>query len=81
MKKRKKYENTKEVIYTPTKNFLEVAQLIAGSKLFIGNQSAPYAVAEGLKHNSILEVTLPSPDCIYERDNGRYCFRYPDGKE
>lgn len=51
--------------YTP-KDFLELAQLIAGSKLFIGNQSSPHAIAEGLKHNTILEAGGP-PDCHFRR--------------
>ena len=36
-------------------NFLEMAELIKNSKLFIGNQSSAFAIAEGLKVNRILE--------------------------
>lgn len=60
------------VDYRPTSNMLEVAQLIAGSELFIGNQSSPNAIAEGLKHRSIQETSLRVPDCIYHRANGQY---------
>ncbi len=53
-----------------TDTYLELAQVIAGAVLFIGNQSSPAAAAEGLKANKILE-TLPfgSPDwnCHWQR--------------
>lgn len=52
-----------------TANLLEVAQAIAGSELFIGNQSAPNAIAEGLKHRSIAEACPTAFDCLYPRDN------------
>ncbi len=51
--------------HLPTGNMLEVAEAIAGSDLFIGNQSSPNAVAEGLKHPRILECSDWVPDCIY----------------
>jgi hypothetical protein len=57
-----------KVGYRPTKGLLEVAQLVAGSDLFIGNQSAPMTVAEGLKHPRIQETCLWVPDCIYPPD-------------
>ena len=34
-----------EVPYRPTRDYLELAQVIAGARLFIGNQSSPMAVA------------------------------------
>ena len=34
---------------------LELAELISGSKLFIGNQSGNYAIAEAMKHPRVLE--------------------------
>ena len=34
---------------------LEIAELIAGSRLFIGNQSGNYAIAEAMKHPRVLE--------------------------
>lgn len=60
------------VPYYPTANYLELAEVIAGSKLFIGNQSSPYAVAEGLKHNTFQEVNMRAPDCVYDRPNAGY---------
>jgi hypothetical protein len=61
------------VPYLPTCDLYEAAQAIAGSDLFIGNQSSPFALAEGLKHPSILEVCLESPDCLYRRHNVLHC--------
>lgn len=55
-------------------NMLEVAQVIEGGELFIGNQSSPYSIAEGLKKASILEVCLWVPDCIFQRENAIFCF-------
>jgi len=64
-----------EVEYKQTKDFLEVARMIAGSVLFIGNQSACMTIAEGLKHPRILEGSLVIPDCIYEKSgNAQYVF-------
>jgi len=68
-----------EVPFYPTNNFLEVGQVIAGSQLFIGNQSAPYAVAEGMKHNTIQETSPRIPSIYFNRPNARYFLRrwYP----
>ena len=60
------------VEFRPTRDALEMAQLIAGSALFIGNQSCANALAEGLKHRSIQETSLVFPDCIYGRDNAQF---------
>lgn len=60
------------VSYIETRDFMEVARLIAGSELFIGNQSSCNAVCEGLKHRSILEVSSEIPDCIYNRPNAQW---------
>lgn len=48
-------------------NFLEVARFIKGSKLFVGNQSAPAAIAEGLKVRMILEVCPWCANCNFNR--------------
>ena len=57
------------VHYHPTPDLLDLARVIAGAKLFIGNQSTPYAIAEGLKVQSILECASDVPDCIFNRPN------------
>lgn len=63
--------------HVPTSDFLELARYIAGSALYIGNQSAPYAIAEGLKKNTLLEVWPEGPNCIFVRDTAHY----GDGKQ
>lgn len=45
-------------------DFLELAQLIAGCKLFIGNQSMAFAIAEQLKVKRILEQYILAPNVI-----------------
>lgn len=52
------------VTYHPTANALELAQVIAGSSLFIGNQSCAFAIAEALKHPRVLEVSTEKPNCM-----------------
>lgn len=53
-------------------DFLELARLIAGCSLFIGNQSSPYAIAEGLKKDTIQVVCDECPNCIFPRGNAIY---------
>jgi hypothetical protein len=43
------------VSFIPTINLLEAANLIVGAALFIGNQSCPLAIAEGLHKRTIVE--------------------------
>ena len=56
-------------------DFLEMATLINSCKLFIGNQSFPFAIAEGLKVNRLLEVYYLSPNVIVE-GKGAHDFLY-----
>ena len=60
------YEDMKKAIpkleYRPVNDFLEMASLINSCKLFIGNQSFPFALAEGLKVNRLLEVYYKDPN-------------------
>ena len=48
---------------------LEMAAVIAGSHFFIGNQSLPSAIAEGLKHNAVLEAMPYLPNGQFSRAN------------
>jgi hypothetical protein len=59
----------------PVDDFLQMARVIAGSRLFIGNQSFPFAVAESLKVRRLLEVCHLCPNVIPEGANG-YDFCY-----
>jgi len=65
-----KYGN--QIIYTPVKDALEMARIIAGSKLFIGNQSFPMSLALSLNIPIVQEVFNSSPDCIFNRSNVIY---------
>lgn len=62
------------ITYYPTKTALDLLAVISANEFFIGNQSFPYSVAEGLKVNTILE-TFPNKensDCIFQRANANY---------
>lgn len=50
-----------------TKTLLEAARVIAGAELFVGNQTATHAIAEGLKKNILLEVWREGPNCLVHR--------------
>lgn len=52
--------------WQPVNDFLELARIISGSMLFIGNQSFPFAVAEGTKVARILEIAAGTPNVIPE---------------
>jgi len=69
-------ESFGKVEYLPCKDMLDVAQAIAGSSLFIGNQSSPFACCEGLKRPSVLSVCGYACDCFYGREN---CVYYMSG--
>lgn len=70
------------VPYVPTPTMLDLARVISGCSLFIGNQSAPYAVAEALKKRTIQETWTQSPNCVFERSTAYYItdkkFSLPD---
>ncbi|MDF2433616.1 MAG: hypothetical protein JWP44_3247 [Mucilaginibacter sp.] len=51
-------------------DFLQMAQIIAGCKFFIGNQSFPYSIAEALKMPRILEVCYEIINVVPEGENG-----------
>lgn len=55
--------------YHATENLLELARVIAGADLFIGNQSCAYAIAEGLKKPAVLEVCPWLPNCLFHRSD------------
>lgn len=60
-----------KVSFVKADNFMELARIIKGSKLYIGNQSSPLSVALGMFHNTIIEV-CPNhnhPHCIFNRMN------------
>lgn len=56
--------------YYECKDALEMAQIIKGSKLFIGNQSLGFAIAEAMKHPRVLEVYYKNANCTPQSSNG-----------
>jgi len=74
------YEAMKKALpdleYHQVADFLELAEIIAGCRLFIGNQSFPFSIAEALKVRRILEVCYHCPNVIVEGSNGYdFCFQ------
>jgi hypothetical protein len=55
-------------------DFLQMAQIIAGCKFFIGNQSFPFSIAEGLKVPRILEVTYEVINVVPEGEHAHDFF-------
>lgn len=58
---------TTNIPFHQVSDFLELAQIIQGSELFVGNQSMPFAIAEGLHKKVYLEVSTNSPNCNFLR--------------
>lgn len=58
-----------DVPYVMTDNLDDAAQVIAGCRLFVGNQSCCYAIAEGMKKPAILEVWPAGPNCLFYRNH------------
>ena len=55
---------------------LEMARLIRGASLFIGNQSSPFWIAAGLGQNLIQETWPEKPDSVVLRPNAKYVTRH-----
>lgn len=60
----------------PTPTLLDAARVIAGCKVFVGNQSCPMAIAIGLGKNIIQESWPSNNNCIFKRPNIRYLRKY-----
>jgi hypothetical protein len=60
----------------PVNDFLEMANIIAGCDLFLGNQSFGYSLAVGLGKDSVLETIKIKPlqnnECYFPRPNIQY---------
>ena len=54
----------------PIDDFYQLAQVIAGCNLFIGNQSMAFAIAEQIKHPRILEICPTAHNVIPTGQNG-----------
>src|SRR5262249_42277794 len=58
--------------YRPVSDALELAALIAGSDLFIGNQSLPCWIAMALGHRLVQESWPKGPNSRIERPNAEF---------
>jgi hypothetical protein len=67
-----KEEVSPDVPYYPTKTLIDAARVIAGCDLFVGNQSSPRAIAEGLKVNVIVEESKTIGDTKFLRKGAWY---------
>lgn len=60
------------VRYVPTRDLLELASVIAGARLFCGNQSCPWWIACGLGVTTFQETWAHDSNSIIERPNAHY---------
>ena len=69
-------EQLPDIEYRPVSNFLELANMIGGCRLFIGNQSFPFSIAEALKTNRLLEVYHLCPNVNVEGSGANdFCYQ------
>lgn len=78
------YKDIKKTIphikWIQVNDFMEMAQIIAGSKFFIGNQSFPFSIAESLKVPRVLETSFEVINVVPEGENG-YDFFFQEHLE
>lgn len=65
-------EVRRPIDYVPTATLLDVAEMISGSELFIGNQSSACWIAMGLGHDLIQETWETHPNSIVRRPNAQF---------
>ncbi len=63
-----------QIKWVKMNDFLQMAQIIAGCRFFIGNQSFPYSIAEALKIPRILEVSYEIINVIPEGEGSHDFF-------
>lgn len=65
-----------DVRYRPVQDFLELASVINGADLFVGNQGFAYSLATGLGKTTSLEINKVVPnymnECYFPRPNAQY---------
>jgi len=66
--------NNKIINYIKTDNFLNVAQIIEGCSLYIGNLTSMTAIAEGLKKKIIIEGFHNTPANHFIRQDSVICY-------
>ena len=61
-----------KIAFYQIENFLDLAQVINGSELFVGNQSSPMSIAIAL-HKPFVQECFPNcSDCIFDFEHARY---------
>ena len=60
--------------YVPTSDFLKAAEIIAGCRLFVGNQSGLSSIAEGLKVPRLIECCREAHNAFPIGPRGRGCL-------
>jgi hypothetical protein len=68
-------KSIKNLEYFDSKDFLELASIIKNSKIFIGNLSFGYALAEALKVTRLLE-SAPNFPLVYPNGGSGYDFYF-----
>lgn len=65
-----------KVPFRPVTDFLELASIINGAELFVGNQGFAYSLAVGLGKSTVLEINKIVPmqmnECFFPRKNMQY---------
>lgn len=61
-----------QVPLVPTPTLLDVAKLLAGAQLFVGNQSCPLSIAHGLRMPVVVEQCPDCKNCHFGRPNAWY---------
>jgi len=61
-----------ELPHYKIKDAMDFAQIIKGSKLYLGNQSTGLAIAEGLKHPRVADLYLGKSKQYPKGDNGHW---------
>lgn len=72
------FERTMGIVipYHPVKDFLELANIVAGAELIMANQNFVYSLAMGLGKDTVLETIKIKPlqqnECFFPRTNCQY---------
>lgn len=64
-----------EIPHVPTPKLVDVARLVQGCKVFVGNQSTPMAIAFGLNKPVVQETWPLNRNCVFKRSNVLYSFK------
>jgi hypothetical protein len=64
--------NCSYIPFYEVESALEMAEIINGCEMFVGNQSLAYSICEGLKKNAVLEVCPFCPNCCFNRVGVEY---------